>query len=1058
MKISSPRLLIASLAVITLGLVATPDRAAAGGVVERDRTFQETLTLGESFSVSARDCALSVLNQSATSLDIGCFQNLRSSSSDGRITLERNQSGNLRAKGCALAVTVNQPRYVSVQCVAVEPAQRFVGSVRCKLEGSATRSRVWKKTKLFLEKPIVSSGSAGSGRSKRWYAAQIGGLASTLGGGDRSQLTFEGKIGASPAGPEESIDFKVAATLPSGRFDEAGSWKFGVDWRGRATLQGSSTAVFTLATNGWRANCRWFLTAAKEPVGPISTKMIEKRLTPPKDPPPARPTALVPASGDANCGGVFSASADGAWVYAATMDMVPGASTVFSYAAVAAGIAGSKNGSSCLSSTLDNMNQQLATQAYEIQQIQTYLGLATNVFYYDWFLVQLQIESIYVKGWSDSLARISPRGASPNAFGTVMETLGLWDQYLNPASGAITDPQQLAASLTPTDFAILQSQISAAEIGGFSEWVSDFSGTEVVLPTPTCTTNCSLQVTDSPGSYLIQMYKQLFSTLKSNIDVYAPPAQAFNVVANQDVVPLYENYNVMLVDFYQQALVGLQQAFTMESLVNQMNYFRAADTADKTQLSSFGQVGGTLYRYRNLSPLDEADAYNKAQQNLAKLYAQRINQLYLNTLNYVVSDVPVSSQAYPTAPISFTVAGESYTTDPVDYAGEVSKSLPAGGSGVQGKTPLSLLAQAADGPWKSAAVLYQFSGLHDVSTCLGSLEDYNEDAGSAGGTLQEWLQLNPGACPSILVLADGSALNQAYYDGNTLAPYTGFQAASTSTGGPMVRTGTMTNNLKFCDPSSPALGWYTPTGSAVGNVAGLEAGRGYLNCGHWYVPGQSSCGFPRANCPASDNPSNGNPYETESYPSVYVGNTYSTQGCTNNLSMNGDNYPWILTLTNGLPPGSRTCASAILSVKAPSGNELSPLVSGSRIESGNFSAGSADGCSLGFFGTGISNRLPRYGEGPGTASFGMRLPNVSNSGGAGAGSGWVMPMQVKGYCKDSHPMTFISMPSGRFSELGVACSSPTGDRGECVIPDGTTYEFAAIVTGNSITLNVNTLP
>jgi hypothetical protein len=147
----------------------------------------------------------------------------------------------------------------------------------------------------------------------------------------------------------------------------------------------------------------------------------------------------------------------------------------------------------------------------------------------------------------------------------------------------------------------------------------------------------------------------------------------------------------------------------------------------------------------------------------------------------------------------------------------------------------------------------------------------------------------------------------------------------------------------------------------------------------------------------------------------------------------------------------------VMSVTAPSGIKQSPIFSGSRSESGNFNSGSQDGCSVGFFGTGISNRLPRLHEGAGTASFGMRLPNVSDSGGAGAGSGWVIPINLEAYCVDSHPDTFLYAPDD-LADWGVSCVHTAGNSLRCVIPDGTTYQFDLSINGNAPALNVSTVP
>jgi len=867
---------------------------------------------------------------------------------------------------------------------------------------------------------------------------------------------------------EQELEFKVSTDSGPNSFKEKGTWSLGVNGKGKVSLRGTSTASLNEPSGAWRAKCRWELQGAQDSsVGPVPVNMVKKILSP--------PTAGMLQASSAGCGSMYSQTTSGLYIAAALFSFCTPASAVLSIAAVGTSIAGSAKGNSCLSSQLDNINLQLATQAYEIQQIQTYLGLATNVFYTSWYLAQLALTESDVKSWNEKLTKISPVGAQPNAFGSFMATgLGLWAADLQPQPGAITDPQQLAVSLTASQMNTLSAQISSGETNGFQSWVDDFSGTKAVYPDPTnCGAACLATVAQDPDSYLIKVYRDLFDSLKDNINVYVPQAQTFNQVANSNVVPLYDQYNTMLVNFYQQAVVGLQQALTMEWLVNEMNYFRAASGTTGDQLNSWGEVNGTLYKWSGKSPADEAAAYNTAQQNLAQFYAARFNQLYLNTLNYIVSDTPVSPQAYPNDPIAYSVKGTPFTDKPVNYLGEVGAGVvpptptPATGTTPaptpavpdQGATPLSLLPSAlfkvtTSPTWQSAAVLYQFSGLYDVSKCISSLEAYNQAVGSDGGTMQEWLQ-DPTNCPPILVLSDGTPLNQSYYDGNTLAPYTSFQASSKSIGGPMVLAGTMTNNLKFCDPTSPAPGWYAPSGSFVGNAAGLVAGKGYLNCGQWYTPGATSCGFPRANCALDPN-------DLYTDLGAYAGANINSknQGCTNNLQINGDKYPWILTLTDSFPSDMKSCGVINRVSKPGTSAYYSPNYTQARSESGSYYSGSSSGCSIGFIGSGLGNTLPPKENCTVTpcalsadqAQFGMRLMNVTNSGNQGSASGWVLPVTIWVSCIGNYPQTTVWAwsPGGTsqqtFADRGYVCYSSQPDSNynqtmTCTILDGTQYVF-----------------
>ena len=43
----------------------------------------------------------------------------------------------------------------------------------------------------------------------------------------------------------------------------------------------------------------------------------------------------------------------------------------------------------------------------------------------------------------------------------------------------------------------------------------------------------------------------------------------------------------------------------------------------------------------------QASYYNRAQKALSQLYAARVNQLYLNTIGFIVSDVPSRRPGLP---------------------------------------------------------------------------------------------------------------------------------------------------------------------------------------------------------------------------------------------------------------------------------------------------------------------------------------------------------------------------------------------------------------------------
>jgi hypothetical protein len=349
----------------------------------------------------------------------------------------------------------------------------------------------------------------------------------------------------------------------------------------------------------------------------------------------------------------------------------------------------------------------------------------------------------------------------------------------------------------------------------------------------------------------------------------------------------------------------------------------------------------------------------------------------------------------------------------------------------------------AAGDWTKGAVLYQFSGLKDVTACLTKLQAYT--AGTTGGTVQGWLQ-TPDACPSIFTLADGSALNKGFYDGNSLQPYTSYQLSTQTLGGPMVLGAGVGNNLKFCDPKTPALAWEP------------QRNRPVLNCGQWYAPTYLAAGFPRANVPTANNDPN---FYTVSAPLGSYGTTTNLPGdCSDNLvSPLGNKYPAITTLTGSWPSGAPSSCALIPSVPLiNTGSLQSPIYTGSRTESVNYETGNAfQGCSIGWIGSGASNNLPQWpadGTGGDELDFGLRLPRAVN--GANETGGFVLPLKITAGCAGP---TYVSgqvnvrPAAGDFATYGIQCSGVGPSQFTCTTTDGTVYNFT-VAAGKSSILDV----
>ncbi len=172
----------------------------------------------------------------------------------------------------------------------------------------------------------------------------------------------------------------------------------------------------------------------------------------------------------------------------------------------------------------------------------------------------------------------------------------------------------------------------------------------------------------------------------------------------------------------------------------------------------------------NIATLETAaDAYNSAQLQLALVYAARANQLYLNTLNWIVNDAPFGPQSWPApaTPSGPPPAPFDAWPQDIDFASEVGASLSP-------RTPLDQVGLTTKWPAGQPQdfVLYQYSAMQNPYRCIASLERYNREQAAAGnaGTTEDAFA-DPAACPPIFIQPDGSAIDQGSYDTKTLRAY-----------------------------------------------------------------------------------------------------------------------------------------------------------------------------------------------------------------------------------------------------------------------------------------------
>lgn len=670
----------------------------------------------------------------------------------------------------------------------------------------------------------------------------------------------------------------------------------------QAKTQGLTPMVFSVDDGTYRvrteANGRFpaytsapFDFARQAPPGPIAYERIAAMFSSP----PAgkeRTRAATTRSTSSGCASVMNSSSTGINIATGLVNLVPdvGGSIGIAVDAIATNAQDSAE-EACLSGQFATINAQLSYQEGQIEQIQQELTAAEDAFVaYEEEVAVSDLATFQNNTWNPAVLTLG--GCSPGAFlYDFMVDFGFWDgceaQMNVTVEGVATSP----AFASQTGFGL-------NEQSDFSSNLNNVSGTQVscsdgsLLPTPSIEPDCYTRVTGhqvstekSPAqSTLLQLQQDLAAVLNAAYSNY--------LVSGQNVVPLYDTYHLYLQNYYLQAVTAVQSAYTVESLINQLNFYNGSMN---TPIDSLGLVNGTYYSWADLksrlsatpTASQQAQYYNLAQQALTQVYAARMNQLYINTLNFMVTDGPAGSQAWPGDPFSSgTQKGEA-----LDYADDVGKYVTSGTEPTKpaDSTPLSMLPPAATNAhsWTDSAVLYQYYGLRDTQTCYANLLRWNKANGTAvQGEDGTWYPtaypsqaelsqtVYDAQCPPILIGSQGGAVTAptstppagtsltscatyadpannaggSCYDGNTLAPY------YVADGAMPEATSSVLTNLLLCNSGDPSLAWFQVGPGNAGNAAGLTLGDWALTCGNWAAPagpGWPGDRFPRSTPPNS---------------------------------------------------------------------------------------------------------------------------------------------------------------------------------------------------------------
>lgn len=553
---------------------------------------------------------------------------------------------------------------------------------------------------------------------------------------------------------------------------------------------------------------------------------------------------LTQSSSGSGCGSVMTTTSAGLGIASGFLGFVPVVGPALNATTQAAGaglaLMGGNAGDACIQAQFDLINTQLADQEGQIQNLQVQYALQQNEIY------QLMVDgaqaqtNLDLTNYNNALQAISPsESGGAGIFGGFMVNLGFWNSNYTAVPGA-----SIAGSASGQSFVSTVAS-STSEAATFAANLNSFSGSMVDV-TACSSTGCPQSaVTANPSSSVVMLWSSEAQQLQALTEL------ARSQVGN--VVPYFDQYNNTIAEQFQNSLGVLQQAFSLEAMVNQLNYDHATmdcswgQTKECTMIDSFGGVPGTLYSYCQsltdgacpaTSTATETTAYNQAQYRLAQVYAWRVGLLYDAALSFLFTDAPLSPQGYPTTTATGTIAGRAITSAPVPYATLLGSAL-GGIAGVAATRPMGVLPGAATGggsTWQTNGVLYQYSGLFDANGCANTIMAANQSGGASAPP-----PANP-CPPAIFLTGQGGAVNQASYTGNALQPYT-------NVGGSVVLSGVLQANLLMCNPGAANLGWYTPPSQNTNNAAGLVLGQWYLNCGNWAIITNSTGCFPGASCP-----------------------------------------------------------------------------------------------------------------------------------------------------------------------------------------------------------------
>jgi hypothetical protein len=498
---------------------------------------------------------------------------------------------------------------------------------------------------------------------------------------------------------------------------------------------------------------------------------------------------------------------------------------------------GDSSGNNCNTLEFEGLQSQLSTQAQQINNLEINLNLLNNQIWQAMTVQSSEILNINYVAYNNQVSQISGNQGLLYSF---MYKSGLW----NPNTGL------------PNESATIQSVLSSQNYTNLLNYINSYNNLDSI------TTNIAAVYTKSypssnPYKTIITQSQQsnywnLLSSLNNNLSTQITSILASYPATN--VVPYIDQYNQVIAALYQQSLYAINEAYTVSYLINMLNFQNYNNQTHQSYLGDISGINGVYYNPNDIGGAytSQLDYYNAAQSNLTDLYAQIVNQLYTNTLAFVVTDAPVGSQSYPNKQ-GFSYINESgesiVTNESINYSKLVGASVAnatttlinsIGNSNANnGNNLKNSLNNVVGNSTGYQTLFYQVPYISNIMLCNSALEQYNQQNGM-NGSIQQFYNSPEGlaSCQPILLNNNGESVVNSIMNWNTIQPY----YVNSTTTLPTI-FGSVTNNIAASNPNNVgnipayALYIYTPTNS----TASLgTAGTPYLMSGNWNTAGVSN--------------------------------------------------------------------------------------------------------------------------------------------------------------------------------------------------------------------------